>query len=119
MLLNDLPDGFHCGVRDEHLDDGATLDCPFDIKQRFAGLPSVFDGAVPILLEGFGLADDDVDAVVLHVQCLGRALHAVADDRDGFLLENTTGFAQGKLFAHNDCFFNSAKIDYCHLDVSC
>ena len=34
------------------------------------------------------LADDDVDAVVPHVQRLAAALHAVAEDGDGLVAED-------------------------------
>ena len=86
----------------------------FDVEQRLAGDPAVLDGAVPVLPERLGLADDDVEAVVPHVQGLGRALHAVADDRDGLLLEHLAGLGQRKLFAGDDVLLDAAKIDHCH-----
>ena len=91
IFLHHRPDGALGGVGNEHLDDGALLHGFLDVEQRLAGLPAVGDGAVPVALERLGLADDDVEAVVAQVQSLRRALHAVADDGDGLVLEHLAG----------------------------
>ena len=56
-------------------------------EERLAGHPAVLLGQVPAL-PPFAQADDDVDAVVLHVERLAAALDAVAEDGDGLVAED-------------------------------
>ena len=53
-------------------------------KKRLAGNKPVVHGPVPGVA-AFPLADNDVDAVVAHIQCLSRPLDPVAENGDGFL----------------------------------
>ncbi len=112
--MTDRPDGALGGVGHEHLDDGAAPDGFVDFEQGLAGFPAVLDGAVPVALEGAGLADDDVEAVVAQVERLRRALDAVADDGDGFVLEHLAGLGHGEFLPRDDFFLDSAKINSCH-----
>ncbi len=54
--------------------------------------------------------DDDVDAVVALVERLTGALHAVADDGHGFVLQDLLGLGQGKFFAGDDIFYGAAEV---------
>ena len=60
-------------------------------------------------------ADDDVDAVVLHVERLAAALHAVAEDGDGFILQYILGLLQREFLAGDDFFDRTTKINLCHV----
>ena len=51
-----------------------------DFEERLARLPAVAHCAIPVLLELGRLADDDVEAVVLHIQGLGGPLDTVLLD---------------------------------------
>ena len=117
IFLHDRPDGALGGVRNEHLDDGALLHRFLDVEQRLAGFPAVGDGAVPVALERFGLADDDLEAVVAQVQSLRRALHAVADDGDGLVFEHLAGARHREFLPRDDFFLCSAKINRCHNSI--
>ena len=57
-------------------------------EERLAGHPAVLLRPGPSLAALVALADDDVDAVVLHVERLAAALHAVAEDGDGLVAED-------------------------------
>ncbi len=122
-LLDGWPDGFLGGVGNEHFDDGAALSRFLHVEQGLAGLPAVFAGPVPVSLELLRLADDDVEAVVLHVEGLGRALDAVADHGDGLFLQHPSCVGHGKLFAHDHPFLDAPEIDQSHeiflLSVRC
>ena len=112
------PDDALGGVGDEEFDDGAALDGFGHREEGLAGHPAVGDGAVPVAFELWRLADDDLEAVVLHVQRLRRALDAVADDSNGFFFEDLPGFRQREFLAGDDGFFRAAKINECHVCVS-
>ena len=114
IFLHHRPDGALGGVRNEHLNDGASLHRFLDVEQSLAGLPAVGHGAVPVAFERLGLADDDAEAVVAQVQSLRRALHAVADDGDGLVLEHLARPGHRKFFPRDDFFLGSAKINNCH-----
>jgi hypothetical protein len=72
------------------------------------------DRTIPIPLELAGLADDDIEAVVAEVQRLGRALNAVTDDGDDFVLEHLAGSRHGEFLPCDDLFLHSAEVDHCH-----
>ena len=110
VLFDQRPDGALGGVRHQHLDDGAPAHGLVDLEQRLARHPAVFDRAVPVALEGAGLADDDLEAVVAQVQRLGRPLHAVADDGDRLALEHLARLGHRELLAGDDLFLRSAEI---------
>jgi hypothetical protein len=114
VLLDRGPDGLLRGVRHQHLNDGALLGRFLDFEQGLARHPAVGDGAIPVPLERGRLADDDVEAIVLHVERLGRTLDAIADHRDGLVLENLERLLDRELFARDDFFFDSTEIDRCH-----
>ena len=109
--------GPYCALRrigHEHLYDGAALHRFFDREKRFSRDPAVALRAVPVLLVFLRLADDNVDAVVLHVERLGRPLHAVADDGDDFLLEDAARLCKREFLPGDDRFLYPAEIDDCH-----
>ena len=114
MGLDAGPDGFERAVVDEHHDDGGFGAGFFDVEEGLAGFEAVLDGAFPVALETGVLADDAPDAVVAHVQRLGGALHAVADDGDDFILQNLARFFQREFRAGDDFFFDSTKINFGH-----
>jgi hypothetical protein len=112
--LDAREDDLEGAVVDEHHDDGGLLAGFLDVEEGLAGLEAVLGGAVPVALEAGILADDDVEAVVAHVERLGGALDAVADDGDGFVLEDLLGLLQGEFLAGDDVFLHSAKINRGH-----
>ena len=114
VALDLRPAEFLSGVGKQVLNDRSLLNRFFDFEQGFAGDEAVLDGAVPVLHELLGLTDDDVEAVVAQIQRLGRALYAVTDNRDNFVLQNFAGLRQRKLFAGDDGFFSAAEINNCH-----
>ena len=85
------------------------------MSNRFLpGHPAVGDGAIPVALELARLADDHMESVVFHIQRLGRALDAVADDSDDLVFEDAAGFGQGEFLAGDNAFFYASKINDCH-----
>ena len=62
----------------------------------------------------FALAHDDPESVVAQVERLSGALHAVADDGDGLVLECFERFFQRKFLAGYDVLFDAAAIELCH-----
>ena len=58
----------------------------------------------------FALAYDYVETVVAEIESLTGALDTIADDCDGFVLEDFTCFFEGEFFAGDDGFFNTAEI---------
>ena len=111
VLLDQRPDPLVRRIGDQHLDDGALLHGFFDFEQVDAGFPAVLDRPVPVLRELLGLADDDIEAVVLQVQALPGTLDAVADDGDSLVLQDLPGFLHRELIPHDDFFFDSAEIN--------
>ncbi len=113
--------GFHAredvlqgAVVHEHHDDGGLFAGLLDVEEADAGLEAVLLGAGPIALEAGILADDDLNAVVAHVERLGGALDAVADDGDDLVLEDLLGLLQGEFGTGDDVFLRSAKINLGH-----
>ncbi len=113
VLFDGGPYGDLPGVGEQILDDRGALGGLFDFEERFARHPAVGDGLVPAF-RALALADDDVESVVAQVQRLAGALHAVADDGDGFVFEDFEGFLQGEFLAGYDVLFDVAEIDLCH-----
>ena len=60
------------------------------------------------------LADDDVDAVVLHVERLAAALHAVAEDGDGLVAEDGLDSLRRIVRPLDDGFRDVADLDLPH-----
>ena len=113
MLLHRGPDGDLGRIGNQELDDGALLAGLLDLEEVHARDPAVRDGLVIRL--ALALADDDVEAVVFQVQGLSGALDAVADDGDGFVLQDFACFFEGELFAGHDILVDTAEIDLCHV----
>ena len=111
VFLHHWPDSALGGIGDKHLDDRAPADALVNLEQGFARHPAILDGAVPVALEGAGLANDDVEAVVAQVQRLGRPLHAVTNDGDNFVLKHLPSLGHREFLPRDDLFFCSAKID--------
>ncbi len=112
--LDGWPDFSLGGVGDKDLDDGAALDGLRDGEEGFTGDPAVLAGAVPVTLEFRCLADDDVEAIILQVKCLGGALDSVADDGDGFFFQDFARLGNRELLAGYHGFILAAKINQCH-----
>jgi len=106
------------GVVHEHHDDRGLLAGLLDIEERLARLEAVFHRALPVAGETLVLANDDIDAVVAHVERLRRALHAIANDGDDLILEDLLRLLQGIFFACDDGFHNTAKINLRHVSYS-
>src|SRR5262249_4573755 len=64
------------------------------------------------------LADDDVQTVVLHIERLSAALHAVAENGNGFLAENGLDAVRRIVRAFHDGFFDGPDLDFPHGAVS-
>src|SRR5262249_710592 len=77
------------GVREQILHDGAALGGFFDIEERVARLPAIADRVVPGLA-ALALTDDDLHAIVAHVERLSAALHPVTHHGNGFIAQNLT-----------------------------
>jgi hypothetical protein len=117
--LDDRPLDLLAGVGDQVLDDRGPPDRLLDREEGLPGLEAVGDRLVPVALLLGPLADDDVgDAVVPHVQGLGRALDAVADDGDDLILQHFAGFCNGELLAGDHCFLHTTEINDCHVYFS-
>ena len=113
VLLHGGPDRDLGRIGDQELDDGAFLAGLLDLEEVHARDPAVGDGLVIRL--ALALADDDVEAVVFQVQGLSGALDAVADDGDGFVLQDFACVFQGEFLAGHDVLVDTAKIDLCHV----
>ena len=113
MLLHRGPDRDLGRVGNQELDDGALLAGLLDFEEVHARDPAVGDGLVIRL--ALALADDDIESVVFQVQGLSGALDAVADDGDGFVLQDFACFFQGEFLAGHDVLVDTAKIDLCHV----
>ena len=74
------------GVGEQVLHDGAAAAASSMGKSVWPGTQPSCDGQVPGA-RLLALADDDLDAVVLHVERLALALDAVADDGDRLLVQ--------------------------------
>ena len=86
IFLDSRPHLNLAGIREQHAHDGALFGGLFDGEQGLARHPSVGDCLFIGL--AFALSDDDVEAVVAQVAGLTRALNAVADDSDCFVLQH-------------------------------
>ncbi len=88
------------GVGEEVLDDRAARGRLSDLEEVLALDPAVRDRLVP--RAATPLADDHVEAVVLEVERLPRALDAVADHGDRLVRETFAGLLEGPLVAGDD-----------------
>ena len=84
MLLDGIPLCNLTGVREQVLNDCPSFYGLFDIEECFPLYPAVRDGLIPRFAAS-ALAYDDIESVVLEVECLAWALHTVPDDGDGFV----------------------------------
>ena len=112
VLLDHGPLGDLGGVGEQVFDHGRLLAGFLDAEEGLAGHPAVSDSLV-VGLAG-ALADDDVDAVVLEVQGLSRALDTVADHGHNFVLEDFACLFDRKLIAGDDILDHTAEIHLCH-----
>ena len=60
------------------------------------------------------LADDHIDAVVAHVERLGGALHAVAENGDDLVFQDFLGLGKGEFLAGGDVLDLVGEFDLCH-----
>ena len=77
-------------------------------------LPGTQPSATALSLGVLALADDHVEPVILQVQRLAGALHAVSDDGYRFVFEGFERFAQGEFFARDHVLDDSSEIHFCH-----
>src|SRR5262249_22080606 len=82
-------------------------------KQRLCGHPSVLHGQIPTA-RLLALTDDNLDAVVLHIQRLSAALHAVAEDRDSLRAENRLQSLRRIIGAFHHGFGYISNLDLSH-----
>src|SRR5580704_6317037 len=97
------------GVAEEVANDRAFLERFFDFEEGFTGDETVADRFIPGL-GIFALSDDDVDTVILLVECLAGALHAIADDGYYFVLQYLLRFGEREFFAGDYILFHTAEI---------
>src|SRR5205823_4957937 len=83
------------------------------LEQCHAGLPPVFEAEL-IGLAALALADDHLDAVVAHVERLPAALHAVAEHRDRFVLEDLLDAVERIIGALDGLFYGVADANLFH-----
>ena len=112
MLLDGWPYGHHCSVGKKAHYDAAPFAGLLDAEEGLAGYPAVSHSLVVGL--AWTLAYNDIEAVVLQVERLARALNAIAEHGDGLILEHFSCLFYRKLFAGHYILFDSAKIDFCH-----
>ncbi len=109
QALDDFrPLGTLPGIRDQVLEHRRALGGLLEREERLPRNPAVGDGPLPARA-ALLLPDDDVDAVVAHVQGLGRALHAVAQHGHHLVLEHLACFFKRELLAGDDFFFHTAE----------
>jgi len=101
-------------VGNQILNDGGFLHRLFDREERLAGNPAVGDGLVPVRLVFRRLPDDDMNAVVFHVEGLCGTLYAVSQNGDHFIFKHLLRFFHRKFFRGHHIFDRAAKIDFCH-----
>src|SRR5262249_29884080 len=89
----------------------------FHGEECLARAPAVLHGQVPAHA-AFALADDDVNTVVLHVERLASALHAVADDGDRLLAEYLLDSFGRIIRSLDDGFARVADLDLAHVLAS-
>src|SRR5207245_30389 len=82
-------------------------------KERLAGHPAVLHGQVPGA-RLLALADDDAQAVVLHVERLAAALDAVAEYGHRFVAEDGADLVRRIVAAFDDRFLAVADLDLSH-----
>ncbi len=108
------PHALDGGVVQEDHDDAGAFASFVDAEEGLADFEAIFLCALPVCSKGFVLADDNIDAVVAHVQSLGGALDAVADDGDGLTFEDLLRLLQGIFFTSDDGLNGTAKVDLSH-----
>ena len=101
-------------VGEEVLDDRSAACCFFEGEERPARLPAVLPGEVPTPPALLAQADDDPHAVVLHVERLPATLHAVAEHRDRFVLEDLPDPLRRIVGTLHHGFFHVAYFDLAH-----
>src|SRR3569623_70358 len=112
--LQGRPEVLLAGVAEQVLDDRAALGRLLEGEQGLARLPAVLDGLVPGA-RLLALADDDVAAVVLHVERLAGALDAVAQDGDDLVAEDLLDLLRRVVRALDDGFRLVTDLDLSHL----
>src|SRR5207249_2153810 len=100
-------------VREQVLHDGALGGGFFRIEECDAGLPAVFEAEV-VGLAASALADDDLEAVVAHVERLPAALDAIAEYGDGFILEDLPDLVRRVVRPLDALFDVGADLDLFH-----
>ena len=75
-----------CGVAEQVHDNGTLLNSLVDLEEILAGYPAIFLRLFPAYAV-LSHANDDVEPVVAKVQPLSVTLRAVADEREGVVLE--------------------------------
>jgi hypothetical protein len=96
------------GVRDEVLDDSAALSSVGEREEGNTRDPAIVEGFIPVR-GALVLTDDNVNAVIPHVEGLSGALYTVTKDGDGFIGEDVLGVGKGELITGDDLFFDVAK----------
>src|ERR1019366_4103877 len=86
----------------------------FEGDERFARNPAVLGGELPALAVFFAQADEDVDAVVLHVERLPAALDAVAENGDGLVAQDGLDAFRRKVGPFDDVFRAVADLNLSH-----
>ena len=112
VLLHHRPNLNLGRVGHQELDDGSPFAGLFNLEQVYPGHPAVGHGLVEGL--AFALAHDHIEAVIFQVEGLARTLDTIADNGDHFIFQDLTCVIQGELFAGDDMFVHSAKINCCH-----
>src|SRR5262249_3279264 len=100
-------------VGEQILDDGPLLGRLVQRKQRLAIDPAVLLGEIPTAA-GVAQADNDMDAVILHIERLPAPLNAVPQDRDRFLAENGLEPLRRIIRALNHGFGSVANLNLPH-----
>ena len=103
-------------IRKQVLHHGA-LGCRFfDGEEGHAGLPAVLNGEIPRTAL-VAQTDDDIEAVVTHIERLATPLNAITQYRDGFLAKNRTDLVSRIIRTLVNLFRARTDADFFHDDL--
>jgi len=109
-LFHYRPDGALSRIRHQHFDYSPPLACFLDAEKSFSGHPSVFPGTIPVPWKLLGLADNDVETIVLHVQRLPRPLNPIADYGNRLVLRTLRALLMGNSLRVTTSSFTPPKL---------
>src|SRR5205085_1758618 len=101
------------GIGKEILNDSAAAGGFWNVEERFVRLPAVLHRQVPALRAG-PLADDDLDAIVLHVERLAPTLNAIAQDGDRLAAEDAPDLLRRIIRTLDHCLHAVPDLDLPH-----